>query len=47
MLSNGGRQEEQMQEYQIFINCSLFYPNKKIFSYHKCLLKVTILNKPD
>lgn len=33
MLSNGGFQQEQRQEFQIFINCSLFYPNKKIFSY--------------
>jgi len=30
VLRNGGSKEEQMQEFQIFVNCSLFYPNKKI-----------------
>lgn len=29
VLSNEGFQQEQKQEFQIFINCSLFYPNKK------------------
>lgn len=47
VLSNGGRQKEQMQEFQIFVNCSLFYPNKKYFPTLKCWFKVIILNKPD
>lgn len=42
-----GVQLEQRQEFQIFINCSLFYPNKKYFPTPKCLFKVIILNKPD
>lgn len=47
VLSHGGFQEEERQEFQIFINCSLFCPNKKYFPTPKCLFKATILNKPD
>lgn len=47
VLSNRGFQEEQRQEFQIFVNCSFFYPNKKYFPTPKCLFKISILNKPD
>lgn len=29
VLSNGGRHEEQMQEFQIFVNCSLILSQQK------------------
>lgn len=47
VLSNGGFQQEQRQEFQIFVKYSLFHPNKKCFPTPKCLFKVTVLNKPD